>query len=559
MPADVADILANYDALRQQRQPNEPVWQAIADTMLPAYNDIQVYRQPGDLRTQRLMDITALVGNILLAGHMASAVTNFQMRWFALRHSLEAVNERRDVAMWLDSSGKAMQDYLASTTTPQAFHEKYLQFAGFGTGAVFSDEKMYVTPDNPSPGLLSRSVPIGRYAIAENADGAVDTFFRELELSPRQAIQAFGAEQVHPTVKTLDAQGTTRHTLSKYVHAVYPRRERDYGREDQANMAYASCYVDVARQHLCREGGYKWFPYMVSRWQKLSSTSPWGFGPGHMALPETLTLNRLDIDILRGLQFYVLPPFWSDDPEAVGRVQMIPGIVNPIAHGRTINPMRGPGDFNISHLGQEERRNRIRQVFFTNELATLPPVDKAGQMTAYEVAQRISFMQRLMGPAFMRLLSEFLNPFVDIAFGVMYAARLLPQPPDIIYMLAERGYNQIQVDYEGPLARAQRGDEIAAMDGTLSTAERIAQGTQRLDIYDNLDLDDLLRRTGKYYGAPPSIIRDPAVVAQIRQQRTQAEADAAQAEQTRQAFETGAKVLPGAAAVMRANTEREAA
>ena len=321
-----------------------------------------------------------------------------------------------------------------------------------------------------------------------------------------------------------------------YVHAVYPRDPtgRDPSNENQANMAYASCYIDVTAKEICREGGYRWFPYMVSRWQKLRSWSPWGFGPGHIALPEVLTLNAMDRDILKALQFHFLPPWWSDDVDAPGRVVLLPGYVNTIAKGAQLQPMVAPGQFNISHMGMEDRRGRIRQAFYMDQLITLPTAEASGKMTAYEVAQRVAYMSRLMGPAFMRLLGEFLNPYLDITFGTMLEEDELPQPPDVVIEAALQGYGKITVDYEGPLAKAQQGDEIQAMEGTLAMAERYFASTQDASVYDNFDMDELIRRAGKIYGIPASVLRDQAEVEQMRAERAQVQQDAAEAEATRE-------------------------
>jgi hypothetical protein len=560
MPADAQELCRMYDTLKQQRQPWMSTWQAIADVSMPAMNDIEVYRQPGDIRTYQLFDNTGLVGSTLLASHMAGAVTNFQMRWFELRMEADPLNEIKSVAVWLDAAAKTMQDKLSATTTPQSFHEKYLQFGGFGTGALFTDE--HPTPDKMGKhGLISRSLPIGTYCVAEDANGQVDTLYRELELSPRQAAQHFGYANLPERTKLALEQADTRHSPTSYLHCVYPRSdvERDPSNENQRNMPFASAYIDLTQKTVVSEGGYRWFPFMVSRWQKLRTWSPWGFGPGHIALPEMLTLNRMDRDILKALQIHILPPYWTDDPDAVGRVLLLPGMVNPIAFGRQIQPMRGPGDFNISHLGLEDRRQRVRQAFFTDQLLSLPPPDQSTQMTAYEVGQRIAYMARLMGPAFMRLLSEFLNPFIDITFGIMLENDELPEPPDELIIAAANGYGTITVDYQGPLARAQRGDEVAAIEGTLTMAERYFKATGDVEIYDNFDKDELIRRSGKVYGVPATVLRDKEEVAQIRKERDQAAAQAQQQQEALAATEGLKNITPTLALAQEASQPEEVA
>ena len=544
MPATPEAVLREYQRLVQDRQWWMEGWNAIASTMLPAYHDLLTPSSPGPRRTGDLYDTTGLQGLTTLASHLAGAVTNFQTRWFDLRMALAPLNEDRDTAAWLDGCAQTIQDALAATATPQAFHELYVQYAGFGTAALFVDEG----PAGDPRRLLTRTLPIGTYVLAEDAHGAVDTLYREFELSPRQAAQQFGEAALHADARQRLDNAERRHTPERYLHAVYPRRDRDPGRDDQAHMPYASVYLDVARQHLVSEGGYRWFPFCVPRWQKLRSSSPWGFGPGHTALPEVLTLNRMDKDILKALQIHILPPYWTDDADAVGRVSLLPGAINPIGKGSKIEAMRGPGSFDISRLGMEERRQRIRQAFYVDQLLALPPPDASGKMTAYEVAQRVSLMQRLMGPAFMRLLAEFLNPFLDIVFGLMLEAGQLPEPPDLVAEAAARGYGTLQVDYEGPLARAQRGDEIQAIEGTLALAERLFATTQDVSIYDNFDLDEVLRRGGRIYGIPAAVMRDATQVRALREQRQAAQ----QASQEAAALTEGAQALGRAAPMVKA-------
>ena len=126
----------------------------------------------------------------------------------------------------------------------------------------------------------------------------------------------------------------------------------------------------------------------------------------------------------------------------------------------------------------------------------------------------------------------------------------LPQPPDEVYIAALQGYGKITVDYQGPLARAQRGDEITAIEGTLSMAERYMASTEDASVYDNIDMDEVIQRTGKIYGAPASVLRDKEQVAQIRQERAEAQQ---QAQETQEMIE-GAKALGPASQMVKALT-----
>jgi Bacteriophage head to tail connecting protein len=557
VPVNPDDLIREYDLLRAERSYWEPTWQSISDTMLPAFNDIQVMRAPGQKRTAELFDSTAMEALHLLSAHLMGSITNFQSEWLKLRMREQTLNDRKEVEVWLDQCADIMLKAMAAGTTPQAFHEKYLQFAGFGTGALYVDESPLVGMG--FQGLLSRSLPIGTYVLAEDAAGKVDTLYREVELSPRQAEQQFGKDALSADVRTKLDSADQKHQPMIYIHAVYPRKERKTASQSSKEMPWASCYLDRQNKHIVSEGGYRWFPFVAPRWEKLRTWSPWGFGPGHMVLPETLTLNRMDKDILKVLQQWIFPPYWVDDPDAVGRVSLLPGAINPIARGSRVEAFRPGGDFNVARLGMEERRQRIRRVFMVDQLQSLPEPEATGKMTAFEVSKRIALMQRLMGPALMRLLSEFLNPFIDAVFGLLMLAREFPDPPDVVIMAASSNRGRIDVEYQGPLVRAQKGEEVDAIMGTLDIADRIAMAMGTRDVYDNFDFDDILRRTGKVYGFPASSWRDPKERDQIRAERSQAQQQAMQADQLRQDAQAIGSAAPAMKALMPAQPQEQAA
>jgi hypothetical protein len=547
--ARVEHCLREYATLKTQRLSWEPTWQAIADTMVPAANDIVSVRTPGTQRTQRLYDGTALQAGQLLTGHINAGVTNFATRWFGLRMAEQKVTWSLETKEWLDACSQIMLEHLNASMAPNAVHEMLLSYVYFGTGGLFVDEQpMLDAPRRGFRGLQTRSQPISSYCIAENAIGLVDTAYRELELSPRQAEQWFGYEALHDTVKAQLEQGESRHVPAPYLHAVYPRRRYGASRLP-ADWRYSACYIDVQHRSCVQESGYQWFPYLYPRWSKLKTWSPWGFGPGHLALPDTLTLNAMDQDVLMQLARAINPPYWTDDDSAVGRVSLLPGAINPLTRGSQIAPMLPAWQPDVIKLGMEERRQRIKNVFFIDQLMMLPPPTDPGHMTAYEVSQRVALMQRLMGAAFMRLLNEFLNPFLDIVFQILLQAGELPDIPEEVAQAAMQGMNRIEVNYEGPLARAQRGEELEGIQGTLLLAQQISAATGTLEIYDNLDLDDALRRTGAVLGAPPTLLRDKKMVDALRAQRQQSQAQQAQLQQMGQMAEAAGKAAPALSAL----------
>lgn len=539
MPADVMQLLREHEHLKGLRAPWEPDWQAIGEVMHPALSDIMTKRAAGQRRTQNVYDSTAMWALDTFTSHLIAGIMNFGVQWFGLR--MRAIADDQPGHQWLDDVGQILSEEFTANQSlvPAVAYETLKSYAGFGTGAYFLDEQSVSGRSRPGwRGYQATSLPIASYTIAEGANGLVDTLYRECEMAPRQAEQAFGLDALHPEMQRMltDAhRSQAQYTPQTFVHAVYPRRDRDRRQaQDAAQMAWASCYVDVKHKHLVQEGGYPWFPYLVPRWEKLSAYSPWGFGRGHLVLPESLTLNAIDKDALRALPMHIFPPGFlaGGDEDAVGRVSLLPGTINPIAKGAAWQPYQVGGAVNIEQLQVQERRNRIMRAFWIDQLQFLPPADQRTQRTLGELQLRSRFMARLMGPTTtIRLLAEFLNPFIDVAFGLLLHARVLPDPPDSIVLAAMANQGQIDVEYEGPLARAARDEEAEAIDEAFEFALGVGQRTGDFSVLQNIDQDEAYRRRLEVRGFPKALLRDKQVLAQMRQAEQQERQQQAMVEQ----------------------------
>jgi hypothetical protein len=269
-----------------------------------------------------------------------------------------------------------------------------------------------------------------------------------------------------------------------------------------------------------------------------------------MALPDIRTLNTLKELMLLQLQLWVQPPLMALDEAIVGSISLESLAVNMMTQLDALKPMELGGRPDLVKLEEAELKKSIRDLFFADALTALPPAE-ASQMTAFEVAQRIEMMQRLMGPAFTRLLSEMLDPLADRVFGLLWRAGVLPPVPQAVIEAAQRNQGQLDVEYEGPLARAQRGSEVKAVSEALAVASQIVGLTQKLDILDNIDLDLAWRVVAEASGTPRHLVRDTVQVRRLRDQRAQLE----QQMRELQAQQVQAESLGKAAPMVRALTE----
>jgi len=99
--------------------------------------------------------------------------------------------------------------------------------------------------------------------------------------------------------------------------------------------------------------------------------------------------------------------------------------------------------------------------------------------------------------------------------------------------LLESG-GEYKVEYESPLARAQRAEEGVAIVRTFEVMTPLAE--LRPDIFDNFDLDKTFRALGEINGMAAKLMRDPKDVESLREERSQ-----------QQEMMAAAQVAPGVA------------
>lgn len=531
-----------YRALKEQRNNHDHDWQEQVELVLPMASDIMTEKVTGSNRTDRLFDTTATMSAHMLAGHIFGHVTNPALDWFRLKFRDEEVNGQQEVSKWLDAVTKIMLASYASSNFYQAAHTYYMQLAVFGTAAMFVGTRNIIAPGLASEvHLRFRTLAMGSYCIAENGDGLVDTMYRLLRYTPRQAYQLWG-EKLSRQVKERLKDPHKAVEYIPFLHVVYPREDRWEGRVDNQSMPFASVILEEETQELVEESGYEEFPFLVSRWETLDN-SPWGYGPGHIALPDIRVLNKLKELNLLQLVLWVQPPLKQLREGVIGNVSLEPYALNIVTQADALSTLDLTGRPDLVKIDIEELKNNIRDIFFVNLLQTLPPPDVA-KMTAYEVAQRIEQMQRLMGPAFFRLLSEMLDPLADRIFGLLIRAMAIPQMPQAVLDAARMQQGRLDVEYEGPLAKSQRAGEVRAIADMYVMGNQMVLATQDLTIWDNMDHDEAFRRSAEVSGVPMHLLTDIRAMAQMRAARQEALAKQTQAMGMREDAAAMGKVAP---------------
>lgn len=514
----VTDLISRYERLYSDQSNFRILWQDLADYILPRKSNILSLKSAGSKQTERLFDSTAIHANELLAASMATSLTPSNARWFYLKTRDPGLNEDDAVKEWLEDCSDRMDRVIHQSNFASEVNECRVEFGCFGIAALFCEEKPLSVEG--FSGINFKSFSVGEYVISEDYAGRVNMIIRKFELPAVEAMRKF-KKNVGEKVAKAAASSNDRDKLFPFLWAVMPMEDWRSASRKKKVLPYASCYVNLSEKSLIQEGGYHEFPVMVPRWAK-ASNEVYGRGPGFTALPDVRTLNKaIELD-LRAWAKAIDPPLLVKDGGVIGSVRVTPSGITYVRQLDQIKTLESTSKFDVTQIKVNDLRSSIRRIFFSDQLQ----LQESPKMTASEVYVRYELMQRILGPTLGREESEELSPLIERVFGIMSRGGAFREPPDALKQRS--GEDLLDVEYEGPMARAQRLGELNALQKFYSFVGPIS--AVQPEVLDIVDTDKAAREVADVTGVPAKIIRDEDQVKAIRQQRGEAKAKADQAQ-----------------------------
>lgn len=513
---DIKYLSGEYSEACRDRATAEVEWQRIAEFLLPNLSGISARHVEGSKKTRKLFDTTGIDALDKLTTLIIGTATSSVVRWFSLQHSDTDINLMSDVQYWLEDTAQRMFTAINESNYRTAGPEAIREYVAFGTGNLFCAEMEPVYARHSGfRGLFFQGVPIGTYTISEDGIGRVRQTTREF-LMPAGAMFKRWPEGDYSrdTMKLIREKPWQRVSVCHDV--------RESGRH------FKSCYYLMSnspglawnRGHslnnaeYIHEGTFEDYPFFSPRWDKATGEI-WGFGRGHLALPEVATLNRARQLKLRQWNLAVNPPIMALDDGVIGQPRIVAGAINRIRIENALMPFQTGVNFNHEAIPENESKLQIRQLFYTEQILQFAPQAKTPP-SATEVIQRMEFLHQLLGPSIGRLQDEFMTPMLARVFNLMLRAGAFLPMPEILQQQGGLG-----IVYEGPLARAQRSDELRAIGDTMAVVSNLAA----IDpgAWDNYDLDLMARDASRITGASKRYLRTPEAVEQQRAQRAEAQ------------------------------------
>lgn len=517
-----------------ERTNAENTWTLLAEFLFPNQSGIFLTNNesPGSKRTARLFDSVPVIANHDLATTYHATLTNPATKWSKIRFKNDELNNDPESVMWMEKVVDIIHDQLNESNFDRQISKGYKLFTALATMPLLHEVKKV---DGVFDGFKFTALHLSEVSIEENADGEVDTLYRKFKLTAKQALQKWGKSNLSD--KIVEAAVEKPNQKFCFIHCIYPRNPKEVQLNSQGlapgkKRPFASVYIEQENGNVIKEDGFYEFPAYVPRWDTMPG-EVYGRGPGHNALPDIRTLNRLKDLMLHSLAKAAAPPIFTTMRNVMGTLDLRPNGVNVLRDVDGLREFVPQARFDVAQLNVQELQNSIRQAFFIDKLQ-LPPREQTGEMTAFEIQRRLEQMQRVLGPTISRFASEFLSPLIVRTFKILLREGVLPPAPALV---DELGLD-VEIVFINQLSRAQQMDSLNNIQQWVNDLAGLAQ--LKPEVLDHINVDGIAKHTAKVRGVPEIAVTNNNEIQQTREQRAEQQAAA-------QALEAGVKAADIAA------------
>lgn len=492
--------------MKSEREAFEPEWKDIARYAAPSRS--RFLNTETKRRRSTLLDEHGIYAFRTLTGGMTSGLSSPSRPWFALAASND-LDEDYEVKAWLSDVEERMYAFLAASNFYGAAKTGYSELGLFGTEAC-------VMVEHPRQGAVCHALTAGEYWIATSDALMADTLYRRCPMTVKQAVDSFG-DKVSERVKS-KYDNSSYEDMVEIFHAIEPNHEREAGRIDGRNKPWRSVYWDEQddRKTELRVSGYDEQPFWAPRWDTIGN-DPYGYSPAMDALPS---LRELQLQVKRRNE--AIDALVKPEKLAKAGVKLTgqPGNVVsvPAIDERTVQvPYQMPYQA-VDALGMQAQacREQIDRASYADLFMAITNMPGVQPRNVEEIASRNEEKLTQLGPVIERVNTEKLEVVVDRTFGIMQRGGLLPEPPEAV-----RGAD-LQINFVSILTQMQRMVGLGQIERTTSFIGNLAALFPEAG--DKLNVDEMIDEYAERAGAPGKIIRTADMVADIRKQRADAQA-----------------------------------
>ena len=481
---------ANFLAKQAKQMFDRPgllsLWQTMAENFHPPRADFTVNHTLGDDLMNGLLSSYPIIAHRDLTGVLATMLRRDE--WFKLNKG--GINGGSQVGhtakKWLEEKTNIMRRRMYEPTAgiTKATRQADGDFTLIGQGVITAEMQ------RDRSGLLYRTWHPRDVAWTEGEDGQVANPTRTWRPYAGDLCKMFKDSVSAKTKQIAEKDPFTRIECYHMVRPVdYHNESKLYDGSDVGDHPYISTYIEVGQDG--KEGGvleqkalYNKM-YIIPRFQTVSG-SPYAYSPAALAaLPDARLLQAMTNTLLEAGEKATNPPMIAQEGVLRGDIGLFAGGMTYIDRayderaGVGLRPM--PIDTRGLPIGMDQAgaiREEIADSFFLNKLM-LPSVG-SGNMTAYEVSQRMDEWVRHTLPLFEPMEAEYNGQLCDITFELMMNNGDFGSPMDIPKELQGE---EVVFTFESPISQAIERKK-GAMYTQMSEMLAIAAQNNQLGIHE---------------------------------------------------------------------------
>lgn len=506
--------------LFQKRAALMSLWQEIAENFYVERADFTYNRSLGTEFAAGLMTNFPMLCRRDLGDQLGTMLRPTSQAWFHIVPA-NASAEDNDSKQWLERAAiiqrSAMYDRVTQfhRATKEADHD----YATFGQ-TVISLELNY-----RRAALLYRCHHLRDVVWTESEEGPVNCVFRKWKPQLRELKRLYPAT-IHPTADQMASKKPFETVECSHMVVEAEMYDGEFtGQQPAEHPRVLICY-DQTHDRLLEAVPIWGRHYIVPRWQTVSG-SQYAYSPATVAaLPDARLIQAMTLTLLEAGEKITNPPMIATQEAVRSDIQVFPGGLTWVdieydeRFGEALRPLTT--DAKGMPIGidmQRDSRQLIHQAFFLNKLA-LP--QRAPEMTAYEVGQRIQQFIRDALPIFEPMEIEYNGGLCDETFELLRRAGAFGNPRDMPEALQGA---EVQFRFESPLHEAieqRQGQKFLEMKGLLAEAIALDPGAAYVP-----KVIDALRDALRGIGVPARWQHsEDEVTAQIRRAAERQEAEA---------------------------------
>jgi hypothetical protein len=510
----IENIIKRYERLEQNKKHFNDAWEDARKYASPNSPPIYGKAKWVSEKERDNYDSTAELAARNLASVVMTSSTPPDQKWINFKNfDEEAVEGDFEALEYIDY----VEDIVIEALNSSNFYIKKYEFDKyrivFGTGVMFVEE------GKGNKDLNFRTIHIADVALAEDSEGYVDSVYRTFYMPIRDLVQKFGLNNLSREVK--DKYEHNPFEEIKCLHCVYPRnddeRERDSKgdfKKTSENLPYTDIWIEYETQHKIEEGGFRTFPFVVSRWEK-EVGDVYGHGPVMDALADIKTLNRMERSKVQLAEKINNPPKIIIGAEK-GEVDFTPAATNHFDEDVEVKDLVSGANYPVTSDMVQNKIETINQAMYVNQFQSLDRrADK--EMTAAEVdAIRLEAL-RILAPVLGRNQPEILHPLMIRVLDILDASGRLPPQPEGI---------QLVLEPVNELTRAMKMSEVNAVRSVIMHTAQMAEINP--EVIDNINFDAAYELLKDATGIPNSISNSEEDIKAIREGRAKQQQEAQQ-------------------------------